>query len=499
MIEIKNVSKSYGGVQSLKDVNLQVKRGEIHAILGENGAGKSTLMKIIAGAIERNGGTMSMDGTPVEFQNTQAAKNAGIGIIYQEFSLVPALSVAENIFLHKLAGKRIINWNELYQSADKLIKNLGFNLNVKSPVSELSISQQQVVEISKALTEEVRLLILDEPSAVLGPAETHKLFATLRALRDKGVAIIYISHHLEELFELCDRITVLKDGVTVKTFETGTTSKDELVQAMLGRSLKAMFPDRSLQPVNLNGRTYYLDNISVLGQPAFSLHVKAGEILGIGGLVGSGRTELLRAVFGADSDSAKKIRCDQQELTINSPKEAVAAGIGMVPEDRKHHGGLLNISILENISITNYKKVKGMFGFINRRKEEEIAASFRKRLNIKLSSLHDPLSSLSGGNQQKVILAKWLNIDAGLLLIDEPTRGVDVGARSEIYQIIHELSASGLAIIMVSSDREELMGLSDRIMVMKSGKVQGVLGRPDFSEESFLRLAIGATNDQNKG
>lgn len=499
MLDIKNISKSYGGVLSLRDVNLQVQRGEIHAILGENGAGKSTLMKIIAGAIERNGGTIILDGKPVQFHNTQAAKKAGIGIIYQEFSLVPALSVAENIFLHTLSNKAVINWKELYQSADSLIKNLGFDLNVKTPVSALSVSQQQVVEIAKALTEDLKLLILDEPSAVLGPAETHKLFATLRALKERGVAIIYISHHLDELFELCDRVTVLKDGVTVNTFDTGSTSKDQLVQAMLGRSLNAMFPKRNELLRNKDTKTYYLDNITVLGQSPLSLTVQAGEILGIGGLVGSGRTELLRAIFGADRNAAKKIRCDQQVLQIDTPGDAVAAGIGMVPEDRKSHGGLLNISIKENISITGYSKISGTGGFIKRQKELAIAESFRKRLNIKLASLQDPLSSLSGGNQQKVILAKWLNVDAGLLLIDEPTRGVDIGARSEIYQVIHELSEAGLAIIMVSSDWEELMGLSDRIVVMKAGRIQGIIPRPAFTEESLLRLAIGATNDQNKG
>lgn len=498
MIEIKNVSKSYGGVQSLKDVTLQVKRGEIHAILGENGAGKSTLMKIIAGAVDRNGGSILLDGKEAHFSNTHAAKKAGIGIIYQEFSLVPALSVAENIFLHRLNDKAVINWNSLYRSADELIKKLGFQLNVKTPVAALSISQQQVVEIAKALTEDVRLLILDEPSAVLGPAETHKLFATLRSLRDKGVAIIYISHHLDELFELCDRITVLKDGVTIKTFESAITTKDELVQAMLGRSLSAMFPDRTVRREIPGAATYHLENIAVLGQSPFSVSVQAGEVLGIGGLVGSGRTEFLRAIFGADKHPGKKIRRNQEEIYINSPKDAVHAGIGMVPEDRKHHGGLLNLSILENISITNYRKITGKAGFIDQKMEKETAGLLTKKMNTKLSSLMAPLSSLSGGNQQKVILAKWLNVDAGLLLIDEPTRGVDVGARSGIYQVIHELSEAGMAIIMVSSDWEELMGLSDRILVMKNGEVQGGLSRPEFAEESLLRLAIGAVNEQNK-
>lgn len=496
MIEIKNISKSYGGVRSLKDVSLTVRKGEIHAILGENGAGKSTLMKIISAAINRDGGTIIFDGKEVNFKDTHAAKKAGIGIIYQEFSLVPALSVAENIFLHRLNDTAIINWAALYKSATDLIESLGFSIDVARPVCKLSISQQQVVEIAKALTEDVKLLILDEPSAVLGPAEIHKLFATLSALKQRGVAIIYISHHLDELLQLCDRITVLKDGVTIKTLETSKTNKDELVQAMLGKSLNAMFPQKqtvlkSTAPVNV----YTIENIQLLKHSKpISITLRSGEIVGIGGLVGSGRTELLRALFAADVNNGKRIRCNDKDLVINSPKDAVLAGIGMVPEDRKHQGGLLNISILENISLPNYKRITNRLGFINNKFEQGIVHSFIKKLNIKLASVNNPLSSLSGGNQQKVILAKWLNIDAGLLLIDEPTRGVDVGARSEIYQIIYELSQSGLAIMMVSSDWEELMGLSDRILVMKNGSIQGEVSKPEFSEESLLRLAIGATN-----
>lgn len=497
MLEISHVAKSFGGVQSLKDVNLQVVAGEIHAILGENGAGKSTLMKIIAGAIPKNSGVIRIDGEEVNFKSPQAAKDKGVGIIYQEFSLVPALSVAENVFLHTLNEQPIINWKKLYASAQQLIQSLNFNLDVKAPVAQLSVAQQQVVEIAKALTGKVKVLILDEPSAVLGPADIHKLFSTLRLLREQGTAIIYISHHLDELVELSDRITILKDGITVNTFVTAQTNKNELVHAMLGRSLNAMFPEKesfSIEPENI--RNYTFKGIRINGKLSpVSIHIRSGEILGIGGLVGSGRTELLRAVFGADVQPTKSITRNNRDLPVKNPRMAVLHGIGMVPEDRKQHGGILDISIKENISLSGYRKISGRFGFINQLKEKQVIQGLVNQLKVKLHSINNPLNALSGGNQQKVILAKWLNIDADLLLIDEPTRGVDIGARAEIYRIIHNLAKNGLAIMMVSSDWEELMGLSDRIIIMKSGLVQGEQQRSGFSEEHLLRMAIGAGNE----
>lgn len=492
MIEIKGVAKAFGGVKALKNVDLQVKAGEIHALLGENGAGKSTLMKILSGALEKDAGSIFIDGEEMHYKTTQGAREKGIGMIYQEFSLVPSLSVAENVFLNQLKNKTIIRYKEIQEQAAKIIQEIGFDIDVKKPVYQLSVAQQQVVEIAKALTSDVKVLILDEPSAVLGPADIHHLFATLRKLRDKGVALIYISHHLEELFELCDRITILKDGNSGDTFETKNTSRDELVAAMLGRSLSTMFPDRSLIQFDISHQIYRFDNLSVLGKSPISFHLHAGEILGIGGLVGSGRTELLRAIFGADINAHKKISLGSKSFSLKNPRVAIAEGFGMVPEDRKKHGGLLSLSIGENISLANLKKISNRFGFIRSTQERSIIEELIKKLRVKIGSIDHPLSSLSGGNQQKVILAKWLNIDADVLLIDEPTRGVDVGARAEIYQIIHELAQAGLAIIMVSSDWEELMGLSDRILVMREGEITLDLKRNDFNEETLIRYAIGA-------
>lgn len=496
MIEIKGVSKAYGGVKALKGVDLVIKSGEIHALLGENGAGKSTLMKIISGAVSRDKGSIRVNGEDVRFKNTQEAIGKGIGIIYQEFSLVPELSVAENVFLHRLEKKKWINWASLNKQAENVIEGIGFQLNVKDRVSELSVADQQIVEIAKALTEDVKVLILDEPSAVLGPSEIHKLFSTLRGLRDKGVAVIYISHHLNELFELSDSITILKDGVSIKTVKTADTDKDELVNLMLGRSLGNMFPDRQHRKTAQSAKRFTVQGVRVNNQPYdLDFEVAYGEILGIGGLVGSGRTELIRAVFGADQHSAKVVRIGDQVLKTANPKQSVQSGLGMVPEDRKQHGGILGCSIRENISLVNYKKISDSLGFIDFKEEDKINNSLISKMKIKLFSAQAPLNSLSGGNQQKVILAKWLNTDADLLLIDEPTRGVDVGARTEIYQIINELANSGLAIVMVSSDLEELMGVSDRILIMKNGNITGEVERSDFSEEKLLRFAIGAINE----
>ena len=492
MIALSGIKKSFGGVRALKDVNMRVAQGEIHALLGENGAGKSTLMKIVSGALPKDAGTISIDGEEVDFKNTQAAKNKGVGIIYQEFSLVPELSVAENIYLHRLKQRKLINWKKLYRDADSLIRSIDFVLDVKKKVKYLSVAQQQIVEIAKALSENPKLLILDEPSAVLGPADIQKLFSTLRSLRDQGVAVIYISHHLEELFQLVDAITVLKDGATVATLKTSETSKDELVELMLGRTLSTMFPDRSQQLIKEGAKSFRFSSIQLFdNSESIEFEIKASEIVGIGGLVGSGRTELLRSIFAAESPRGRVVYANGHQLQVNSPLEAVRAGIGMVPEDRKQHGGMLTRSIAENISLTNYKKISNLMGFINQSKEAAIGAQLKQKLNIKIHSLHQPLSTLSGGNQQKVILAKWLNIDADLLLIDEPTRGVDVGAKAEIYSLINQLAENGMAILMVSSDWEELMELPDRVLVMRNGCIQGELSPGEINQERLLRLAIG--------
>lgn len=489
MLQLKDITKSFGGVKALRGVDLEVRAGEIHALLGENGAGKSTLMKVISGAHQADSGTLVMNGEHIPHNNPHIAQLYGISIIYQEFSLVPELSVAENIFLGKTTG-RWLKWKKMNQEAAELIHSLGFDMDVTKKVSALSVAEQQVVEIAKALTMDVKLLILDEPSAVLGTQEVQKLFTLLRSLRDKGVAIIYISHHLEELQVLTDRITVLKDGKTVTTLDTAGVNKDQLVNLMVGRELSQMYPEKKV--VKLFDDRIHIDQlISKDASAPLSFELRRGEILGIGGLVGAGRTEALESLFGLNGKVGARITVDGNAFHPSSPRKAIKEGWGMVPEDRKKYGGLLNLSIAHNISLVNLGRVSNRWGFINQKKEAQVTKNLAERLQVKLGTMDDSLSSLSGGNQQKVILAKWLNRDLQVLLIDEPTRGVDVGARAGIYRIIQELADRGIYVLMVSSDMEELMGLSDRILVLKNGRLQGVVERADFVEEHILKLAIG--------
>jgi len=488
MLQLTKIAKSFGGVKALRDVSLDVRAGEIHALLGENGAGKSTLMKVISGAHRPDSGTFVFDGKEIAHNDPSLAKSLGISIIYQEFSLVPALTVSENIFLGSPEARGWLNISAMHDKAQGMIKSLGFHIDVSKTVSELSVAQQQVVEIAKALSLDVKLLILDEPSAVLGPTEIKQLFVVLRKLRDSGVAIIYISHHLDELMELSDRVTVLKDGHTVSTVETRTVDKDRLVQLMVGRELSQMYPPKPEcreYEGEITLEIMHHDN-------PISFSVRRGEILGIGGLVGSGRTEVLEEAFGLTGNRNVSRLVGGQTLVFSSPRAAVKQGWGMVPEDRKRFGGMLTQSIRDNISLSSLRKVSNRWGFIDAKKEEAVVNNLVDKLRIKLEHIHRPLSTLSGGNQQKVVLAKWLNLELNVLLIDEPTRGVDVGARAEIYQIIQDLANQGIYIVMVSSDMEELMGMADRILVMQNGTIQGHLSRPDFSEEKILRLAIGA-------
>jgi len=490
-VELLNISKSYGGISALKNVSLKVKPGEIHALVGENGAGKSTLMKILSGAVSKDEGKILMDGHEAPIRSTHESKKLGIGIIYQEFSLVPDLSVAENIFLSQLVSQGFwMKWAKLKSRAEELIRSIGFDIDPATLVHNLSIAQQQIVEIAKALSEKVSVLILDEPSAVLGTHEIHRLFDTLKRLSKEGVSIIYITHHLEEVFELADRVTVLKDGSSVDCLSVSNTGKDELVRLMLGKSLDAMFPERQA----LKGKELIrVENITPEGKDCgISFSVNAGEVLGIAGLVGSGRTELLRAIYAPDKPRRGKIFISGKRIRLKSPHDAVRAGIGMVPEDRKQHGAILSLSVKQNISLANMREITDKLGFIHLGKEKEIVLRLLSKLSVKASSENAKVSTLSGGMQQKTVLARWINRSCSILLIDEPTRGVDVGAKSEIYNLMNELTLQGVGLILVSSETEELMGICDRILVMRNGKIQGELVKEDFTEENILRLAIGA-------
>jgi len=490
-VELVNISKAFGGIAALKSVTLKVLPGEIHALIGENGAGKSTLMKILSGAYIKDSGKITIDGTEVHFRNTRDSKEKGVGIIYQEFSLVPDLSVAENVFLNQMGTSGMwMKWGRMKKEAAKIIESIGFDINPSLKAGNLSIAQQQIVEIAKALSEKVKILILDEPSAVLGPREIQRLFDILGKLKKDGVAIIYISHHLHEIFQIADRVTVLKDGTSSESLLVSQTDRNAIIQLMLGRTPDAMYPGRN--PV-LGEELFLASGIRVRNKVNnVSVGVRAGEILGIAGLVGSGRTETVRSIFAADHRNEGKLFLSGKEVLVSSPQKAVNLGIGMVPEDRKRHGVILSLSVKQNISLANFKGIANRFGFINEKKERSRVITLIKKLGIKVKDENQEVFKLSGGNQQKVALAKWLNRDCRLLIVDEPSRGVDLGARIEIYNLLKDLSEKGVAIILVSSESSELMGICDRIIVMRKGRVQGELEKKDFSEKDILRLSIGA-------
>lgn len=491
-VELRNISKSFGGIAALKAVTLKVLPGEIHALVGENGAGKSTLMKILSGAYTKDSGQIFIDGTEVNIKNTHDSKKLGIGIIYQEFSIVPELSVAENVLLNQLGTTGFwLRWGKMKKKAENLINSIGFSINPSEKAGDLSIAQQQIVEIAKALSENVNLLILDEPSAVLGIQEIQKLFDTLGRLKKEGVAIIYISHHLSEVFQIADTITVLKDGTSCGSLPVTETDRDSIIRLMLGRSLDTMYP---LRDTVIGKEVLKAVNIQLAGKVKdVSLSAKEGEIVGIAGLVGSGRSETAKAIFGAVKRNKGNIFLYGKELHVNSPRKAVRNGIGMVPEDRKQHGVILSMSVKRNISLTGFKKISNRFGFINEKLESYNTNELIRKLAIKAESENQDAGKLSGGNQQKVSLAKWLNHNCKVLIIDEPTRGVDVGAKVEIYNLINELSQKGVAIIVISSETLELMGICDRILVMRKGQIQRELAKEEYSDEEILRLSIGAS------
>jgi ribose transport system ATP-binding protein len=493
-VELRNISKSFGGITALRNVTFKVLPGEIHALVGENGAGKSTLMKILSGAYTKDAGQIFIDGKEVQIKDTHDSKKLGIGIIYQEFSLVPELSVAENVFLNQLGSTGFwMKWGRLKRRAEELINSIGFNIDPSAKTGSLSVAQQQIVEIAKALSENAKVLILDEPSAVLGPQDIQRLFEILQRLRKEGVAIIYISHHLSEVFKIADRITVLKDGTSSGSLVVSETDRDTIIRLMLGRSLDTMYPDRDpvVGEVVLETADVHIGDM-VKG---VSFTIRTGEIVGLAGLVGSGRSETARAIFAADRRTQGKVFLHGKELHMKSPLDAVREGIGMVPEDRKQHGVILSLSVKHNISLTHLKGITNKLGFIQAKKEKDTVARLILKLSIKTADDNQETGTLSGGNQQKVSLAKWLNRECKVLIIDEPTRGVDVGAKVEIYALIHELSHRGVAILVISSETSELMGICDRILVMRKGQIQGELSKKEYSEETLLRLSMGASEN----
>ncbi len=489
-VEMKNICKSFSGVDALKSVDLKVKAGEIHAVVGENGAGKSTLMKILSGAYSKDSGEIFLNGEKTDIRNPKDGREQGIAVIYQEFALVNDLSVAENIFIKEIGESRFINWKELREKAGKLLNELGFGMiDADTIVSRLSVAYQQVVEICKALTGDISVLVLDEPTAVLASNEIEQLFELLKGLRDNGVAIIYISHRLEEVFDISERITVMKDGECVDTLKTSETNEHEIANMMVGRQLSAFFPERE---ANIGEKVLEVKNIrSGKAVKDVSFDVKEGEVLGLSGLVGSGRTEALRTIFGADKIESGKIFLDSKEINIKTPQKSIQYGVAMLPEDRKEQGVLLDLSVRENITLSIINTISNFLGWLNKQKEMEIVNNLIEKLRIKTASVDAKVASLSGGNQQKVAISKLLAADSRVLLLDEPTRGVDVGAKIEIYKIINSLVKQGYAVIMVSSEMIEIIGMCDRAVVFREGKTVGELEKNKLTEENLIRYAMG--------
>jgi ribose transport system ATP-binding protein len=486
LLTMQHISKGFPGVQALRDVQLEVRSGEIHALMGENGAGKSTLMKILAGVSHPDSGTILLNGQPISIDTPNKARALGISIIHQELNLAPNLSVAENISLgrepHHAGGW--LDMRMMNQEAQRVLKQVGATFAPTTIVSTLGIAQQQLVEIAKALSEQARILVMDEPTASLSERETQKLFAQIRALRQEGIAIIYISHRMSEVYALADRVTILRDGQYVGTLEGAAINADALIRRMVGRSLNDLYHHEIALPGETVLEVKNLTDGHHVG-PA-SLTLQRGEIVGLSGLIGAGRTELARLIFGADYASGGEIFIAGQHARIKHPHDAIRAGIGLVPESRKEQGLFLQMAIQENITMNAMPRFS-IAGFLNQQGLRITAQKQVTDLNIRLASLDQPVINLSGGNQQKVVLARWLTLSPLVLILDEPTRGVDVGAKAEIYRIMSKLAQRGVAILMISSELPEIVGMSDRILVMREGQIVAELpGHTTTQEEIML-------------
>jgi ribose transport system ATP-binding protein len=492
ILQMKGIAKRYPGVVALDGVDLEVRRGEVHILLGENGAGKSTLMKILAGAVQRDAGTIALDGRECELATPRAAQTAGVSIIYQEFNLVPHLTVAENIFLGREPRGPVpglIGTARLRADAARLLRELEVAIDPGAVVADLGVAEQQMVEVAKALSVEAKILVLDEPTSALSDKEIAQLFKVIRALRARGVALIYISHRMEELFQIGDRVTVMRDGRYIATREIPQTTLPELVSLMVGRDLTEHFPKKPVAPGEELLRVEHLSRAGVLHD--ISLTLRRGEVVGLAGLMGSGRTELARAIFGADPVTAGRVTVKGREVKVGSPRQAIGLGLGLLTEDRKRQGLVLCLDIRANTCLASVDRFSAA-GVVDGRRETAAAQKLTADLRVKTPGLHQRVVNLSGGNQQKVVLAKWLCCEADILIFDEPTRGIDVGSKVEIYQLINRLAAEGKAILMISSELPEILGMSDRILVMNRGRIAGEFTAAEATQEKILHCALGA-------
>jgi ribose transport system ATP-binding protein len=488
LLEMMNISKQYPGVLALDDVSFDLKRGEIHCLLGENGAGKSTLMKILSGALKKDSGKILIENNEVLYHTPSEAQHLGIGIIYQDFKLIPELTAADNIFLGSEMIKNSFSFldkKKMSELAQQAFDELGENIPVNMPIFKLSVAQRQMVEIAKALNRKIKILAMDEPTAPLTTSEIENLFKVINKLKSQGVGIIYISHRLEEVFEIGERATVLRDGKKISTVNVHDTNIKELIQLMVGRELAGEFPEHSARP---GDEILKLENINCGKLRNINLKLSQGEILGIAGLVGAGRSELARVIFGADKIESGKIFLSGIERNFKSPKDAINSGIALLTEDRNLYGLFMERNIRENISISNLSPLMNGI-FIDKVKEKSVVENYFNQLKIKAPSQETKVENLSGGNRQKVVLARWLHTNSKVIIFDEPTAGIDVGVKYEIYNLINNLVEDGIGVIVISSELPELIGISDRIVVMCEGRITGSLQKSEFTQEKILDFA----------
>ena len=496
IVELVGISKRFGVVQALHNVDLSLYPGEVHALVGENGAGKSTLVKILAGIHRPDTGVIRVEGKEVDLRNPAQAQSAGIAVIHQEPTLFPDLNVAENVYMGRHPRDRFgrVDWKRMYQDVEQLFTSLDVQLNVYTPVQGLAVADQQLVEIAKALSLNSRVLVMDEPTAALSAHEVHELFAIVKQLRERGVAILFVSHRLEEIFELAERVTILRDGERVISAPVTGLSTEDIIRHMVGRELETLYPKSEVEAGAVALDVRHLTRTGVFEDISFQ--VRQGEILGFAGLVGAGRTEVARVIFGIDRADTGEIRIGDKAVQIHSPRAAMKHGIAYVPEDRHQHGLVMDFSIARNMTLPILLQTS-VLGIVNQLREREIAKDYSEQLQVRSSGIGQMVKALSGGNQQKVVIAKWLITKPAILILDEPTRGIDVGSKAEVHRIVSELAREGLAIILISSDLPEVLAMADRVLVMHEGRIAAEFTHADVDPEKVMFAATGQVTNGN--
>ena len=499
VLSLRKIGKTFPGVRALNGVSIDFYKGEVHGIVGENGAGKSTLMKILSGVYTLEEGEIYIDGQKVDIRNPMDSLNLGQSIIFQEFNLIDALSIAENIYLGRLSRKKgkPIDWKQVNAQAKALMREVGYDIDPRMLIRDLSVAQKQMVEIAKALSFNARIIIMDEPSATLTTKEVENLFRIVRSLKEKGVSVIYISHKLEEVFEICDRVSVMRDGNLISTRGIAEVTRRGIIEDMVGRKVEQEYPPREKKPADDAPIVLEARNLKREGVfENISFKLRRGEVLGFAGLVGSGRTEIMRAVFGADKLDAGEVFINGTPVRIKTPDDSIAHHLAFLTEDRKQQGLLLQVSVSRNISLANLGAIT-RHGFLNFKAERRVAEEYVRTLQVKTPSINQRVIFLSGGNQQKVVLAKWLYTSCDILILDEPTRGIDVGAKAEIYHLINQLVDEGKSIILISSDMPELLAMSDRVMVVYNGRIKGELDGEDITADNVMSMILQKQEEEN--